>query len=163
VNIISQNGAGEGTVTLQPKTTSYDSYGQIKALSFPSGYVLSPFVTDVEGNIISDSLSESNVYSTRGELAWQTEPNGGPLGAYQPTQPIPNAANGVICENACAFNPLSGHMLMQQSGSPKSPKYTYTESVLPAEESALTVIDTGLPFSSMKASETMMFPSASIT
>jgi YD repeat-containing protein len=137
-------------VTLAKKTYTYDTYGRIATLTFPSpnDEQMAGFTYDAEGETIDDWGSTTGfvyppapqyLYSTRGELIWspQPPPPGSPLYTSWGTPAVTRTtANGAVCNQlySCTFDTRSSQMLSQNllSGpggySPNYPSYQYDPS-----------------------------------
>jgi RHS repeat-associated protein len=107
------------TKTIQPKAQTYNAFGEVDSVAYPSGYASASITYDSEGQVVQDGLIGHKVYSSRGELTWESVP--GAPGFIRG-----NTANGTICQTECSFQPLSGQMLTQASSNVGTPSTAYT-------------------------------------
>ena len=132
------------TVTLGPKKYTYDQYGRIATLTFPSGAAMNGFTYDAEGETINDFGNVQNLayppapqylYSMRGEMVWSPQAPEGHPNPQWPTTAINHiTANGALCIVTCAADTRSGQIVLQSAPDPLSETqpsfgpYTYDKS-----------------------------------
>ncbi|MEO7201919.1 MAG: hypothetical protein ABIZ82_04920, partial [Candidatus Tumulicola sp.] len=133
------------TTNLVAKTYTYDQYGQIATLTFPSTQQMPNFAYDAEGEVIDDFGPQQNnfgplppapqyLYSIRGELVWTPQPPGPGFGSTWATPTVARTtANGALCaiNYTCSFDTRSSQTSSQltpggnSNTAPNYPLYTY--------------------------------------